>query len=183
MPVQVVPPMFRMLEEELQWAIDDVRAEFLIGQERAPLTDFTFAVPDSQKEPYHFSDLLFLSRVFLSSTDSFDEDPNAALQQAIKSSGTVGGGKKSGGGGKKKKKQQHESKSDEEKTWFYHAEDEWIQRVSQNLSHCKWIEGLIVFYLSPVSLPLRSKFSNIRIRRGLRIVVRLNSLELIRGVR
>jgi len=24
MPVQVVPPMFRMLEEELQWAIDDV---------------------------------------------------------------------------------------------------------------------------------------------------------------
>lgn len=105
MPVQVVPPMFRMLEEELQWAIDD-------------------------KEPYHFSDLLFLSRVFLSSTDSFDEDPNAALQQAIKSSGTVGGGKKSGGGGKKKKKQQHESKSDEEKTWFYHAEDEWIQRFA-----------------------------------------------------
>lgn len=44
MPVQVVPPMFRMLEEELQWAIDDVRDEFLIGQERAPLTDFTFAV-------------------------------------------------------------------------------------------------------------------------------------------
>lgn len=90
-----------------------------------------------QKEPYHFSDLLFLSRVFLSSTDSFDEDPNAALQQAVKSSGTVGGGKKSGGGGKKKKKQQHESNSDEEKTWFYHAEDEWIQRVSPHFSNCR----------------------------------------------
>lgn len=28
MPAQVVPPMFRMLEEELQWARDDVRPVF-----------------------------------------------------------------------------------------------------------------------------------------------------------
>jgi hypothetical protein len=26
MPVQVVPPMFKMLQEELQWAIEDVRS-------------------------------------------------------------------------------------------------------------------------------------------------------------
>jgi hypothetical protein len=29
MPVQVVPPMFRMLEEELGWALEDVRSSFL----------------------------------------------------------------------------------------------------------------------------------------------------------
>ncbi|GAA5956347.1 hypothetical protein JCM3765_005635 [Sporobolomyces pararoseus] len=100
MPVQVVPPMFRMLQEELGWAIED-------------------------KEPYHFSHYLFLSRVFNSSTASFDEDPNAALQHQ-QSSAT---GKKSAGG-KKKKKAQHDSNADEEKTWVYHAEDEWIQRFA-----------------------------------------------------
>ncbi|GAA6021537.1 hypothetical protein JCM11491_006477 [Sporobolomyces phaffii] len=100
MPVQVVPPMFKMLEEELQWALED-------------------------KEPYNFSHYLFLSRVFNSSTASFDEDPNAALQHST----TTGGGKKAGGG-KKKKKSQHTANADEEKTWVYHAEDEFIQQFA-----------------------------------------------------
>ncbi|GAA5910537.1 protein-transporting protein BCP1 [Sporobolomyces salmoneus] len=99
MPVQVVPPMFKMLQEELQWAIED-------------------------KEPYHFSHYLFLSRVFNSSTSSFDEDPNAAVQQAQPTT------TKATGGGKKKKKNQHVSNAEEEKTWVYHAEDEWIQRFA-----------------------------------------------------
>ncbi|GAA5888896.1 hypothetical protein JCM16303_002183 [Sporobolomyces ruberrimus] len=104
MPVQVVPPMFRMLEEELQWALED-------------------------KEPYNFSDYLFLSRVFKSSTSSFDEDPNAALQQSLASASASGGGKKIGGG-KKKKKSEHTANADEEKTWMYHPEDEFIQRFA-----------------------------------------------------
>ncbi|GAA5954098.1 hypothetical protein JCM21900_002884 [Sporobolomyces salmonicolor] len=102
MPVQVVPPMFRMLAEELQWARED-------------------------NEPYHFSHLLFLSRVFRSSSSSFDEDPNAALEASAPSQD---GQKK--GGKKKKKTGQHvgQKDKDEELTWMYHAEDEWIQKFA-----------------------------------------------------
>ncbi|GAA5823399.1 hypothetical protein JCM10212_004316 [Sporobolomyces blumeae] len=99
MPVQIVPPMFRMLQEELGWAIED-------------------------KEPYHFSHLLFVSRVFRSSTSSFDEDPNAALEAIQRANASTGG--------KKKRKGEHATKSEkeEEKTWVYHAEDEWVQRFA-----------------------------------------------------
>ncbi|GAA5846201.1 hypothetical protein JCM3766R1_000747 [Sporobolomyces carnicolor] len=96
MPVQVVPPMFKMLKEELEWAIED-------------------------KEPYHFSHYLFLSRVFNSTTASFEQDPNAALE----SLSTI-----PKAAGKKKKKSQHVHDTDQEKTWMYHAEDEWIQRFA-----------------------------------------------------
>ncbi|KAF8227317.1 hypothetical protein L208DRAFT_1297567, partial [Tricholoma matsutake] len=46
MPVQVVPPMYRMLSNEVKWAIDDVR-----------------------HEPYTFSHLLFLSRTYHLTSD------------------------------------------------------------------------------------------------------------------
>lgn len=78
-----------------------------------------------QREPYEFSDLLFLSRVFLSSADEMEEDPNAALNAAAAAA--------SGGGGKKNKKKKakaaHEQAKSEEQVWMYHAEDEFIARV------------------------------------------------------
>ncbi|GAA5923703.1 protein-transporting protein BCP1 [Sporobolomyces koalae] len=107
MPVQVVPPMFRMLEEELQWALDD-------------------------NEPYHFSHYVFLSRVFNSSNASFEEDPNAALQQSQATTNPSDPSSASNTTTKKKKKQkaQHDSNPDQEQTFFYHAEDEWIQQFA-----------------------------------------------------
>ncbi|GAA5828033.1 hypothetical protein JCM11251_005700 [Rhodosporidiobolus azoricus] len=115
MPVQVVPPMYRMLGEELEWARED-------------------------GEPYHFDSLLFLSRVFRSSASQLEEDPNAALeaQNAVvagssgKTKAGAGGAGGSAGGKKKKKTGQHVSaeEKEEEKTWLYHAEDEFIQKFS-----------------------------------------------------
>ncbi|KAK4690188.1 protein BCP1, partial [Phenoliferia sp. Uapishka_3] len=102
MPAQVVPPMYKMLAEELQWAKDD-------------------------SEPYHFSHLLFLSRVFLASSDEFDEDPNAALNAVVAGAGKKGGKK----GGKKAKTGEHESggKRAEAQVWPYHAEDDFVEKV------------------------------------------------------
>ncbi|GAA5917440.1 hypothetical protein JCM6882_008665 [Rhodosporidiobolus microsporus] len=114
MPVQVVPPMYRMLGEELDWARED-------------------------GEPYHFHSLLFLSRVFRSSASQLEEDPNAALeaQNAVlagsASAGKKGGAGAAGGKGNKKKKMgQHvgQEEKEEEQTWLYHAEDEFIQKFS-----------------------------------------------------
>ncbi|GAA5985555.1 hypothetical protein JCM11641_007992 [Rhodosporidiobolus odoratus] len=108
MPVQVVPPMYKMLGEELEWARED-------------------------GEPYHFDSLLFLSRVFRSSASQLEDDPNAALeaQNAIVA-GSSGAGKKPKVGGKKAKKGQHvgEKEREEEKVWLYHAEDEWISKFA-----------------------------------------------------
>ncbi|CEQ38600.1 SPOSA6832_00045, partial [Sporobolomyces salmonicolor] len=132
MPVQVVPPMFRMLEEELQWAREDASLAFpflLPSLSMQHLLTLKGVRPRgrSQNEPYHFSHLLFLSRVFRSSSSSFDEDPNAALEASAPSQD----GKKKGGK-KKKKTGQHvgQKDKDEELTWMYHAEDEWIQKFA-----------------------------------------------------
>ncbi|GAA6044228.1 hypothetical protein JCM8097_005278 [Rhodosporidiobolus ruineniae] len=114
MPVQVVPPMYKMLQEELQWARED-------------------------GEPYHFDSLLFLSRVFRSSTTSLDEDPNAALEAAANAAvGLAGTGKKSkekkaaAAAAKRAKQGEHVGveEKDEERIWMYHAEDEWIQKFA-----------------------------------------------------
>ncbi|KAI0791666.1 p21-C-terminal region-binding protein-domain-containing protein [Abortiporus biennis] len=48
MPVQVVPPMYRMLSDEIQWALDD-------------------------NEPYRFSHLLFISRIYRLSSEEAAE--------------------------------------------------------------------------------------------------------------
>ncbi|GAA5936136.1 hypothetical protein JCM10213_004690 [Rhodosporidiobolus nylandii] len=106
MPVQVVPPMYRMLEEEVGWAKED-------------------------KEPYDFHSLLFLSRVFRSTASQLEEDPNAALeaQNAVLAGSSTGGKKK---GGKKKKTGQHVGSEEKEKeqVWLYHAEDEFIGKFA-----------------------------------------------------
>ncbi|BGP52468.1 Mss4p nuclear export [Rhodotorula sphaerocarpa] len=103
MPTQIVPPMYRMLQEELQWATEE-------------------------KEPYNFSHLLFLSRVFLSSTASLEDDPNAALEQAI----VAEAGLRAQVPPKKKKQRKGATKDerDEEKVWMYHPEDEFIRKFA-----------------------------------------------------
>ncbi|KAI5480669.1 protein bcp1 [Pseudohyphozyma bogoriensis] len=97
MPPQVVPPMYRMLEEELKWAIED-------------------------KEPYNFSHLLFISRVFLASQEELEDDPNAALNSVD-------------GEGKKKKKTKKPKTAAgagvKEEVWMYHPEDEFIARSAE----------------------------------------------------
>ncbi|SGY37815.1 BQ5605_C003g01893 [Microbotryum silenes-dioicae] len=120
MPAQVVPPMYRMLQEELQWARDD-------------------------KEPYHFSHLLFLSRVFLSSAEQFEQDPNANINTSdangSSAAGTTGagnakGGKKNkkgntvAGTGKKARTGPGGSETRVVEEWMYHAEDEMIKNSS-----------------------------------------------------
>jgi len=52
MPVQIIPPMFRMLADEIKWAIDD-------------------------NEPYNFSHLIFISRTYRLSPEE-----EAAMQSA-----------------------------------------------------------------------------------------------------
>ncbi|SCV67972.1 BQ2448_93 [Microbotryum intermedium] len=128
MPAQVVPPMYRMLQEELQWARDDA----------------SFFFPFS-KEPYHFSHLLFLSRVFLSSAEQFDQDPNTNINtsdaNASSTAGVTGVGKaKKGkknkkansvaGTGKKARTGPGGSETRVVEEWMYHAEDEMIQKSS-----------------------------------------------------
>lgn len=80
-----------------------------------------------QKEPYNFSHLLFLSRVFLSSTAALEDDPNAALEQAI----VAEAGLRQVVAPKKKKQRKGATKDerDDEKVWMYHPEDEFIQKV------------------------------------------------------
>lgn len=83
-----------------------------------------------QKEPYHFSHLLFLSRVFLSSTAALEDDPNAALEQAI----VAEAGLRSAPKKKKQRKGATKDERDDEKVWMYHPEDEFIQKVRSRLA-------------------------------------------------
>ncbi|KAM0752893.1 hypothetical protein T439DRAFT_323503 [Meredithblackwellia eburnea MCA 4105] len=108
MPAQIVPPMYTMLAEELQWAKDDA-------------------------EPYHFSHLLFLSRVFIASSDELEDDPNAALNDPEDDGrGKLGAGEKKRK--KKAKKGEHISSKEkqEAQVWVYHAEDDFIATLSSH---------------------------------------------------
>lgn len=80
-----------------------------------------------QNEPYQFSHLLFLSRVFLSSTAALEDDPNAALEQAI----VAEAGIRSLVAPKKKKQRKGATSTahEDEKVWRYHPEDEFIEKV------------------------------------------------------
>ncbi|GAA5876960.1 hypothetical protein JCM3774_000551 [Rhodotorula dairenensis] len=105
MPTQIVPPMYRMLQEELQWALEE-------------------------NEPYQFSHLLFLSRVFLSTTAALEDDPNAALEQAI----VAEAGIRSLVAPKKKKQRKGATATarEDEKVWKYHPEDEFIEKFAEH---------------------------------------------------
>lgn len=107
MPTQIVPPMYRMLQEELQWAVED-------------------------KEPYNFSHLLFLSRVFLSSTAALEDDPNAALEQAIVAEAGLRSSQVAAPKKKKQRKGATKDERDDEKVWMYHPEDEFIQKFAEH---------------------------------------------------
>lgn len=140
MPTQIVPPMYRMLQEELQWAVEDVSVPVNPAQnspvtavflETARFADFAISsvVHPSQKEPYNFSHLLFLSRVFLSSTAALEDDPNAALEQAIVAEAGLRSSQVAAPKKKKQRKGATKDERDDEKIWMYHPEDEFIQKV------------------------------------------------------
>ncbi|KAH7922392.1 hypothetical protein BV22DRAFT_1037516 [Leucogyrophana mollusca] len=89
MPVQVVPPMYRMLIDELKWALED-------------------------NEPFNFSHLLFVSRVYKLSPE--DEE---AMQAASHSS-------------KRQKPNSSAQAVSPDGVYPFHPEDEYIQRVASH---------------------------------------------------
>lgn len=80
----------------------------------------------AQGEPYHFSHLLFVSRVFKSSLSALDDDPNAALEAAIVAEAEA---KAKVPPKKKKQRKAGGAEQEEEKLWMYHVEDDFIQNV------------------------------------------------------
>ncbi|GAA6054939.1 hypothetical protein JCM3770_004061 [Rhodotorula araucariae] len=110
MPAQIVPPMYRMLDEELTWAKDE-------------------------NEPYHFSHLLFLSRVFRSSTAALEDDPNAAFEAKLAAEAGARApapkrkkGRKGAAAGAAADAPVGER--DEERMFVYHAEDEVVAKLA-----------------------------------------------------
>ncbi|MCJ1351189.1 MAG: Mss4p nuclear export [Icmadophila ericetorum] len=82
-PTEVVPPMYRMLLEEISWAVED-------------------------KEPYTFSHYLILSKTYL--------EVQSALNQE--------------GERPQKKKKKGSSREDSKEIFYFHAEDDVLQRHS-----------------------------------------------------
>ena len=81
-PSEVVPPMYRMLLEEIAWALEE-------------------------KEPYQFTHYLILSKTYLEVTSKLDEEVRP--QKKKKKGGAVG---------------------DEKEIFYFHPEDEVLQRHS-----------------------------------------------------
>ena len=71
MPVEVVPPMYNMLADEIKWALADVLFFRLVN------LIFWLDFGD-QGEPYHFTHLIILSRVYHLSEEEESELANSA---------------------------------------------------------------------------------------------------------
>lgn len=102
MPVQIVPPMYRMLADEIQWAIDDVSTF-------PDLSSLHLAQPVIKNEPYRFTHLLFISRVYRLSAEEAAE-LHASKPRTKRNKGSSA--PTSGGG-----------------VFSFHPEDEQIQQV------------------------------------------------------
>lgn len=59
MPVQVVPPMYKMLENEIRWAVEDVGPDLNFHSSSGILI-----VDGLKGEPYTFTHLIFVSRTY-----------------------------------------------------------------------------------------------------------------------
>ena len=79
-PSEVVPPMYRMLLEEIAWALEE-------------------------KEPYRFTHYLIISKTYLEVMSKLDEEVRP--QKKMKTGGAVG---------------------DEKEVFYFHPEDEILQR-------------------------------------------------------
>ncbi|KAH7910003.1 p21-C-terminal region-binding protein-domain-containing protein, partial [Hygrophoropsis aurantiaca] len=86
MPVQVVPPMYRMLVDELRWAVED-------------------------NEPFDFTHLLFISRVY-----RLSQEEEEAMQAASR-------------GSKRARVNQNQGQS-QSAVYPFHPEDEYIQKLA-----------------------------------------------------
>lgn len=125
MPSQLVPPMYRMLEEELQWARDEVRKLNFLSLSSCLMRELTRDW--NQGEPFNFSHLLFLSRVFVTSQEEMDQDPNANLNDSHPPPSK-----------QTKKKLKAEKDKGEVGIWMYHPEDELIARVCRLFLFLQW---------------------------------------------
>lgn len=105
MPPKVTPPMYRMMNDELDWARQEGSA-------------------------FHFSHLLFLSRVFVSSADALENDPNASLNEIAERTRQASGQKGSKKSKKGKKGDDKLGAKEEDLVWSYHPEDDFIAKVA-----------------------------------------------------
>lgn len=80
-PSEVVPPMYKMLLEEISWAVEE-------------------------KEPYTFSHYLILSKTYREITSVLDQENNRP----------------------QKKKKKDNAKVENQETFYFHPEDEVLQR-------------------------------------------------------
>lgn len=103
MPVQVMPHMYRMLADEIQWALDDVRAD-ISSLHRCPHRSGC-----SQNEPYNFTHLLIISRIYRLSPEE-----EAELQ---------------GPASRSKRQKQTAQQPPSRGVYPFHPEDEQIQKV------------------------------------------------------
>ncbi|KAG8911033.1 Mss4p nuclear export [Tulasnella sp. 408] len=124
MPVEVIPPMYRMLADEIEWANEDVSVSAFPGFAiSGPIlnTDNTH-----QDEPYNFTHYVILSRLYrLSAADvaSLNDEADAEAMSAASPKP------------KKKKKRKSVKSTEEEEsfqpgTFSFHLEDDVIQKVS-----------------------------------------------------
>lgn len=106
MPVQLVPPMYRMLQEEMQWATNDVSA--LVCHMAA------FVTPSPpQNKPFRFSHYLFLSQTYkLSAAEAAELETRPPPAKKPKGS----------------------SASKQNKTFSVHPEDDQITQVRVDLT-------------------------------------------------
>jgi len=107
MPPKVTPPMYRMMNDELDWARQEGSA-------------------------FHFSHLLFLSRVFVSSADALENDPNASLNEIAERTRQASGQKGSKKSKKGKKGDDKLGAKEEDLVWSYHPEDDFIAKFAEH---------------------------------------------------
>ena len=105
MPVQVVPPMYKLLSDEIRWAIEEVGVflEFIM---------FISCSHATQNEPYQFSHYLCISRTYRISED----DENA--MEGVESTAPPA-----------KRQKSAPNKPHGLRTYSYHLEDELWEKV------------------------------------------------------
>ena len=111
MPVQVIPPTFNMLADEIQSAVAEVRY-FSLAMNETKCT---------QNEPYNFTHLIFISRVYHLTPEEESMLVNSAASRRPRASSSATDGSKF----KKARPQQMEQEipRPEDGIYLFHPED------------------------------------------------------------
>lgn len=115
MPVEIIPPMYRMLGDEIKWAVNDVSSQgnYSTAADESSIT---------QKEPYNFDHYIIFSRLYkltAGDVDSMMEDVEDTAPPTKKQ--------------KKKAKISTQAGLPKPGTFPFHVEDETIQKVRPHM--------------------------------------------------